>query len=200
MTCRIRSASAASSSVARKAATSACGSRSMKPTVSETSISRSSGRRTRRTSGSSVTKSASEATASASREPVEERRLAGVGVADQRHGGHERLVAPLAQLSAPPAHLLDVVADHLDARADPAAVHLELGLARTPGADAAAEPRERAAGADQARQQVLELRQLDLQLAFARARAPGEDVEDELRAIDDLAGRRAPAARAAARA
>ena len=40
MTCSARSASATSSSVARNAATSACGSRSMKPTVSESSSSR----------------------------------------------------------------------------------------------------------------------------------------------------------------
>ena len=54
---------ATSSSVARNAATSACGSRSMSPTVSDTSSSRLSGSRTFRTSGSSVTNSASEATA-----------------------------------------------------------------------------------------------------------------------------------------
>ena len=47
-----------------------------------------------------------------------------------------------------------------------------------------------APGADQPRQQVLQLRQLDLQLAFARPRAPGEDVENQLRAIDDLAADR----------
>ena len=41
-------------------------------------------------------------------------------------------------------------------------------------------------GADQPRQQVLQLRELDLQLAFARPRAAREDVEDELRAVDDL--------------
>ncbi len=57
-------------------------------------------------------------------------------------------------------------------------------------ADAAAEPRQRVAGADQPRQQVFQLRELDLQLAFARPRAPREDVEDELRAIDDLAADR----------
>ena len=42
------------------------------------------------------------------------------------------------------------------------------------------------AGPDEPRQQVFELRELDLQLAFARPRAPREDVENELRAIDDL--------------
>ena len=42
------------------------------------------------------------------------------------------------------------------------------------------------AGPDEPRQQVLELRELHLQLAFARPRPPREDVENELRAIDDL--------------
>ena len=37
---------------------------------------------------------------------------------------------------------------------------------------------------DQPRQQVLQLRQLDLPLAFARPRAAREDVENQLRAID----------------
>ena len=56
-----------------------------------------------------------------------------------------------------------------------------------PGADAAAEARQRVAGADQPRQQVFQLRELHLQLALARPRAAREDVEDQLRAIDDLA-------------
>ena len=46
------------------------------------------------------------------------------------------------------------------------------------------------ARADEPRQQVLQLRQLHLQLAFARSRAPGEDVENQLRPIDDLAADR----------
>src|SRR6185436_15378794 len=54
-------------------------------------------------------------------------------------------------------------------------------------ADAAAEPGQRRAGADEPRQQVLELRELDLQLALARPRPPREDVENQLRAVDDLA-------------
>ena len=40
---------------------------------------------------------------------------------------------------------------------------------------------------DETGQHVLELRQLDLPLAFARARAPGKNVQDQLRPIDDLA-------------
>ena len=42
------------------------------------------------------------------------------------------------------------------------------------------------AGAHEPRQQIFQLRELDLQLALARPRAPREDVENELRAIDDL--------------
>ena len=38
----------------------------------------------------------------------------------------------------------------------------------------------------EARQRVLELRELDLELAVAALGALGEDVEDELRAVDDL--------------
>ncbi len=85
------------------------------------------------------------------REAVEKRGLAGVGVAHERHGGHERLVTALTQLAAPLPHLIDVVADDLEARADLAAIHFELGLARALAADTAAEARQGAAGADQPR-------------------------------------------------
>ena len=91
-----------------------------------------------------------------------------------------------AQLRAALADLLDVVADGVDARADPAAIRFELRLAGTACADAAAEPRQRVARADEPRQQVLQLRELHLQLAFARPRAAREDVEDQLRTVDHL--------------
>src|SRR5687767_2717863 len=67
------------------------------------------------------------------------------------------------------------------------AVGLEFRFARSAGADAAAEPGQRGPGAREPRQHVLELRQLDLPLALARPRAARENVEDQLRAIDDLA-------------
>ena len=121
------------------------------------------------------------------RQAVEERRLAGVGISDQRHRRHPALVAALAQLAAPAPYLFDLVAEDLDPRADPPPVHLELRLAGSARADAAAQARQRRAGADQPRQQVLQLGELYLQLALTRAGAPREDVEDELRAIDHLA-------------
>ena len=70
--------------------------------------------------------------------------------------------------------------------ADAAAIGFQLRFAGTARADAAAQARQRVRRSDQPRHQVLQLRELHLELAFARARAPREDVENELRAIDDL--------------
>ena len=64
--------------------------------------------------------------------------------------------------------------------ADDPAVGLELGLARTAQTDAAADTRQVGPHPGEPRQQVLELRQLDLQLRLVAARAGGEDVEDDL--------------------
>src|SRR5439155_533536 len=73
-----------------------------------------------------------------------------------------------------------------------APVALQLRLARAAGADARAEGAHAAAEAFEvlphaphARQVVLELRQLDLQLPFGAPGVLGEDVEDQLRAVDD---------------
>ncbi len=65
------------------------------------------------------------------------------------------------------------------------AVGLELRLAGAPRADAAAEALEVLPHASHARKVVLELRELDLELALRRSRVLGEDVEDQLRPIDD---------------
>ncbi len=162
----------------------------MKPTVSDTRSSRRSGSRTLRTSGSSVTKSASDATASIAGERVEERRLAGVGVADERDRRHGTLLTPLAQLRAAAANDVDLLRQHADALPNAPAIGLELGLAGASRPDAAAQPRQRLARSDEPRQEILQLRELDLQLPFPRARAAREDVEDELRAVDDLAAER----------
>ena len=121
------------------------------------------------------------------RQQIEQRRLAGVGVADERDERHRGLLAPGARMPPPLPDRVDLLRDGVDLLANPPAIGLELRFAGTTRADAAAQPGERRAGADEARQQVLQLRQLDLPLPFARACAPREDVEDELRAIDHLA-------------
>ena len=119
-------------------------------------------------------------------ERVEQRRLAGVGVADDRDGGIEPPVAGAAGGAALLGDLLDPLLELLDALADQAPVGLELGLAGAPGADAAAGARKVGPHPSQPRQLVLELRQLDLEAAFVGLGVQGEDVEDQARAIDDL--------------
>ena len=73
-----------------------------------------------------------------------------------------------------------------DALLRAAAADLELRLAGAAPADAAGEARERVVLLAEARQGVLELRELDLELAVRALGALREDVEDELRAVDDL--------------
>ena len=119
-------------------------------------------------------------------ERVEERRLAGVRVADDGDRGHEppipapgRRLALLADVLDPLLHLLDPVAD------DPP-VGLELALAGAPRADPAPGPRQVRPEPGQARQLVLELGQLDLEAALVGPGVLGEDVEDQPAAVDDL--------------
>ena len=80
-------------------------------------------------------------------------------------------------------------AELLAQKGDPApghpAVGLELRLAGAPRADAAAEALEVLPHASHPRKVVLELRELDLELALRRSRMLGEDVEYQLRPIDD---------------
>ena len=76
-----------------------------------------------------------------------------------------------------------------DAVAGQAAVGLDLGLARAPRADAAdaapgAEALEVGPQPAHAGEVVLELGELDLELALGAVRVAGEDVEDHRRAVD----------------
>src|SRR3954447_18211741 len=91
------------------------------------------------------------------------------------------------------ARALDVVelaAQRGDAVARQAAVGLDLALAWASGADAAvdapgAEALEVRPQAAHAGEVVLELRELDLELALRRVGVVGEDVEDDRGAVDD---------------
>ena len=120
---------------------------------------------------------------------VEDAGFSGVGVADQRHDRERHGVAPALLLAAGRAHLLDALFEQLDAVLQLAAVAFELGFARTTHeADAA-----RAAlalkvgpGADQPALLIVEMRQFDLQHAFARRRPLAEDLEDQPGAVEHL--------------
>ena len=74
--------------------------------------------------------------------------------------------------------------ERLDALADQTAVGFELRFARTAQADTAFLALEVSPRANQPRRQILQLRELDLQLAFVAAGALREDIENEAGAID----------------
>ncbi len=114
---------------------------------------------------------------------VEQRRLAGIGVADQCN---QRLVArggtPRFSLTA---HVFELAAQHADAALDAPAIDFEFGFTGSARTDAAAQSRKIGADADQIRLPIAQLRKLNLQLAFAAARVAREHVENQHRAIDD---------------
>ena len=119
------------------------------------------------------------------RQRIQQRRLADVRVPGE---GDRRDARPLALLPARralAAQAPQAALDERHARSRQPAVGLELALPRPAGADAAAEPLEVLPHAAHAREVVLELRQLDLELALGASRVLGEDVEDQLRAVDD---------------
>ena len=118
-------------------------------------------------------------------ERVQQRRLADVRVAGECDGRCLGARALLASHVALAGQLLQSVLEDRDAPPRDATVGLELRLARAPGADAAAETLEVLPHAAHAREVVLELRELDLELAFRTHRVLREDVEDQLRAVDD---------------
>ena len=127
-------------------------------------------------------------------EPVRQRRFARVRIPDDRNRGQRIPLARAALDLARRRHLRDLPAQACDARADDTPVHLDLRLAGTTRADAtigaggaaARLPGQRRAPTTQAGQHVLQLRELDLRLAFARRGVLREDVEDHRGAVHDL--------------
>ena len=126
-------------------------------------------------------------------EAVEQRGLAGVGVAGDRDARHLVGLATEAAGVAADLHVLDLAAQLGHPRVDPATVELDLRLTRTTRTHALATsglatglPGHRLTPATQARQEVLQLGQLDLRLALLGLRVLGEDVEDQRGPVDDL--------------
>jgi hypothetical protein len=78
--------------------------------------------------------------------------------------------------------------DVVDANINLAAIRLELGLPRAASSDAAAKLRHSAPAPGEAGQLVFELCEFNLKLAFAGFGVTSEDVEDQLRSVDDVQG------------
>jgi N-succinyldiaminopimelate aminotransferase len=126
------------------------------------------------------------------RQHVQQRRLANVRVPGERDRRRFGAASFLATHFALLTEIAEPAAQESDASAREPAVGLELRLTGAAGADtgperthAAAEPLEVLPHTSHPRQVVLELRQLDLQLALGASRMLGEDVENQLRAVDD---------------
>jgi hypothetical protein len=73
-----------------------------------------------------------------------------------------------------------------DAVCDPAPVFLQFHFARPAGPNPGSQPREGGSFSAQARQEVGQPGQLNLEFALVAPGPPGEDVEDQLRPVDDF--------------
>ena len=121
---------------------------------------------------------------------VQERRLPAVRVPDE---SNLRNVAPLPQLAALGALVgrsAQPLLDRVDPLVDLVAVDLELRLARPARPNPGAGVSQGLSPSAQSRQLVAKLSQFHLKLRLLRRRPLREDVEDELRPVDDLAAER----------
>ena len=126
-------------------------------------------------------------------EQVEQGGLARVRVPDDRDGGHMVPGAVLPLRLTGGRHGVDLTAQLGHAGTDAATVEFDLRLTGPARADsgtacdtATGLPGQRLTPTAQTRQEVFELGEFDLGLAFAGFRVLGEDVEDERDAVDDL--------------
>ena len=131
---------------------------------------------------------------SRAREPVEKARLPGVGVAGDRDGW-DRVALAFGPLRIARGRIVaDLAAQQRHLGADAATVELDLRLTRTAGAHARAARADLATGltahgvtpSAKSREQVFELRELDLGLALTALGVLAEDVEDHRGPVDDL--------------
>lgn len=119
-------------------------------------------------------------------ETVEEAALAGIGITDEgdRGEGHTLTLSALDASAA--TNSGEIVLNCLELGGDLAAIDFELGFTRAASTDTATETGEHDAFTGEARQEVIELCELYLQLSFASTGTGSEEVEDELGAIQNF--------------
>ncbi len=121
------------------------------------------------------------------RQRIQKRRLARVRVAGERDHGGGRRAPPFALGVAAALELAKPLLEDADPPAGEAAVGFELRLAgaATSGAHAPTRSLQVKPHAPHAREVVLELRKLDLELSLCSDGVLGEDVENELGPVED---------------
>jgi hypothetical protein len=115
---------------------------------------------------------------------IEQRGLSGIRIADQRDGRNRGFVPPLTKLRPALTDVFNLFRNRVDALSDAAPIRFQFRFAGTSRPNSAAQPRQGGTHPHQARQEVLQLGELDLQLAFLCARPPGKNVENQLRPVD----------------
>src|SRR5690606_4056514 len=117
-------------------------------------------------------------------QPVEQGGFAGVGIADQGDHGDFRPSPCTPGLITLAADLLQTLGDLLDAHPQQTAAGFQLGFPRTTQADTTLLPSKVGPAADQTGTQMIELGQLDLQLALVGTGALGEDIQNQTGTVD----------------
>src|SRR5207253_1373189 len=110
-------------------------------------------------------------------------RLADVGVTDERRAKFVGTAFTLRRTAL--CYGLELFAKIADAQTDQTTVGFELRFTGPAQTDTAADARQVCPHAFEARQQILQLRELDLHLRFGRTSTCRKDVEDQLGAIHD---------------
>ena len=120
------------------------------------------------------------------RQRVQQRGFSGVRVADNRNDRH--VVALASRAALPPAcpQMLKLFFQIANPVAGAAAVNFQFRFARPARADAAGNPRKRVVARAEARQLVFQLREFDLHFSDAAVGALRENIENQLRPVNDF--------------